>query len=68
MQKSKILLYRIKYFTFDRILELRMNKYIKDKKIARFLDKILIFMENQTTEDVEYTCEKVFGSSKSESS
>ena len=41
MQKSKIL--------FDRILELRMNKYIKDKKIARFLDKILIFMENQTT-------------------
>ena len=60
MQKSKIL--------FDRILELRMNKYIKDKKIARFLDKILIFMENQTTKDIEYTYEKVFGPPKSKSS
>ena len=55
MHKSKILFYKIKYFIFDRLLELRMNRYIKDKKIAKFLDKILIFMENQTTRDIEYT-------------
>ena len=68
MRKSKIIFYKIKYFIFDRILELRMNKYIKDKKIAGLLDKILIFMENQTTKDTEYTYEKVFGPSKSKSS
>lgn len=45
-----------------------MSKYIKDKKIAKFLGKILIFMENQTTKDIEYTYEKVFGPSKSKSS
>ena len=64
MHKSKILFYRIKYFIFDRLLELRMNEYIRDKKIAKFLDRILIFMENQTTNDTEYSYEKVFGPSK----
>ena len=68
MRKSKIIFYKIKYFIFDRILELGMNKYIKDKKIAGLLDKILIFMENQTTKDTEYTYEKVFSPSKSKSS
>ena len=31
MQKSKIVFYKIKYFIFERILELRMNKFIKNK-------------------------------------